>query len=130
MQIPEVRIDIKNIGAAPALASVAKITDGNGADLGSKNVPLLANGSSHSLVVRAALTVPLIAKGPSGCQVNSTRPLTPVEAMQRAQNPNAPLPNLTVPFNRFDPAVFVVKADAANVLDEGAAGEANNELRF
>lgn len=128
--IPEVRVDIKNVGAAPAAATVAKIADGNGADLGSKNVSLLANGSSHSLVVRAALTVPLIARGPSGCQVNNTRPLSPIEAMQRAQNPNAPLPNLTVPFNRFDPAVFVVKADATNLLDEGTAGEANNELRF
>ncbi len=128
--IPEVRIDIKNIGAAPAAATVAKIADGNGADLGSKNVSLLANGSSQSLVVRAALTVPLIAKGPSGCQVNNTRPLSPIEAMQRAQNPNAPLPNLTVPFNRFDPAVFVVKADSTNVLDEGTVGKANNELRF
>ena len=130
MLIPEVRVDIKNIGAAPAAATVAKIADGNGADLGSKNVFLLANGSSHSLVVRAALAVPLIAKGPSGCQVNNTRPLSPIEAMQRAQNPNAPSPNLTVPFNRFDPAVFVVKADATNLLDEGTAGEANNELRF
>lgn len=123
-------MDIKNIGTAPATASVAKLSDGSGADLGSRNIPSLPNGASMPIVVRAAMTVPLIAKGPSGCQVNNTRPLSPVEAMQRAQNPNAPLPNLTVPFTRFDPAVFVIKADAANTLDEGATGKANNELRF
>lgn len=128
--IPELKVDIKNIGTAPATATVAKISDGNGADLGSRNIPSMANGVSTSIVVRAALTVPLIAKGPSGCQVNNTRPMSPVEAMQRSQNPNAPLPNLTVPFNRFDPAVFVIKADATNTVDEGATGKVNNELRF
>jgi len=106
--VPALMFAIKNVGAAPAGATVTKVFDGTGRELLSHNTPAIANGQSFPLRVREARSVRAIATGPTGCQLDTV--------------------GLTT--SPFDPDVFVVKVDTGNALSEGGAVRGNNEARF
>ncbi len=108
VQIPALMFSVKNIGDAPAGATVTKITDGSGRELVSNNTPAVPNGQAFPVKVRDIKSVRVTASGPTGCQL---------DVVGLTSSP-------------FDADAYIVKVDTGNVLTEGGAGRANNEGRF
>ncbi len=106
--IPALSFSVKNIGDAPSAPTVTKITDGTGRELVSNNTLAVPNGQSMPVKVRDAKSVRVTASGPTGCQL---------DAVGLTSSP-------------FDADAYIVKVDTGNVLSEGGAGRANNEVRF
>ena len=106
--VPALSFSVKNIGGAPSAPTVTKVFDGAGRELVSSNTQAVPNGQSMTVKVRDAKSVRVTASGPTGCQLDVVGLIA----------------------SPFDTDAFIVKVDTGNVLTEGGAGRANNEVRF